>query len=114
MGLKLQTTVVGEQLLDLGGPAVSAFQVSCLALGGIAHKTAPWIDVLNRLEGFWSHQDINAVLTKTPAAADDATQNDLLSCTTDRTIRLGAILIVAVQLLNEVVLASQTQASFQK
>ena len=26
MGLKFQSTVVGEQLLDLGGPVVSAFQ----------------------------------------------------------------------------------------
>ena len=58
---KLQTTVVGEKLLNLGGPVVSAFQVSCLALDGIAHETAPWICVLNPVEGLWSHQDVNTL-----------------------------------------------------
>ena len=72
---KLQTTVVGEKLLNLGGPVVSAFQVSCLALGGITHKTAPWIYVLNPFEGLWSHQYVNTVLTKTP----EGTQNNKLN-----------------------------------
>ena len=59
INISKKATVVGEQLLDLGGPVVSAFQVSCLALGGIAHKTAPWICVLNPVEGLWSHQKKN-------------------------------------------------------
>ena len=50
----------------------------------------------------WAH--FHRGVGSLPAAADDATENDLLSCTAHRTIGLGAVLIVAIQVFNEVVL----------
>ena len=64
---KFKSTVVCEELLDLGGPVPSTFEMSSsAALRGIAHETAPWINVFQLVEGFWSHQYVQTVLTETP------------------------------------------------
>ena len=64
---KFKSTVVCKELLDLGGPVSSTFEVSSsAALRGVAHETAPRINVFQLVEGFWSHQDVQTVFTETP------------------------------------------------